>query len=530
MKTRAAAPLLSLIGVIASAAPAAGPSAAEEASSVKLERAYGLLKTGRLDEAAELLRGVARSDPSARQARMELAYLQLRRRRWPEAVALLGSLLDENPADMRLRMELGYARLALGDRAAAADEFALAAREPGEFQAQAQGALNSLAAESSEAAVVARSEALLNEGYADLRRADKPAAREKFLQALRSDPGRTLISKQLGYMSIADGDKAAAASRFEGVRRLAPDDHQTALELGYLYESLHDEAAAEKSFAAALPSPDPSIRAAARDSLDAVRGRGDPLYADVDAAAYGTSRFANKIVSIDARAGWKPDPAGPLAVYFAARYTQDSRSRGGEAPEIYSDDAVSFAPGLRFQPKGWNASLSAEWGGTVNLLRSRERPDKTQADGRAVLAGYRYWRGPRRTFADAGFNIGYYSRYRDNVIGQLLLRAGVKAWDNRSSQLTLYAPLSALKDANRDFYNNIVELGAGLEVQPSTKRNLKVRAEYLRGAYTGIEGRDPNPYGPRYDVLRVMLVYSAHFTRRRRPANFEPTRRRRFAW
>ncbi len=462
-----------------------------------------------------------------RGARVELAYLRLREKKWKESVALLGALLDEEPGDKRLRMELGYARYALGDPAAANDEFTLVAREPGEFQPQALEALKNIASEASQEL---RSDAYLDGAYDDLRRGDKAKARDKFQMALRANPGRTSIAKQLGYMSIAEGDMAGAAENFKGVRRLEPQDYKTALELGYIYDSLHDEAGAEKSFAAALPSRDPKIHAAAQEALESVRGRTDRLYLDVDAAGCVASRFANRIMSLDARAGWKLKPAGPLSAYLAARYTQDSRSRSGEAPEIYSDDAASLAPGLRLQPKGWNASLSAEWGGTVNLLRTRDHPDKTQTDGRVVLADYHQWQGLRRLFAEAGASVSYYSRYRDNVIGYLQLRGGVKILDDGASRVSLYAPLYALKDSNRDFYNNLVELGVGGEYQPSVKLNLKLRAEYLRGIYAGVQGRDPNPYGSHYDEVRVQLVYSGHFTRRPKPAAFEPTRRRRFNW
>ena len=85
-------------------------------------------------------------------------------------------------------------------------------------------------------------------------------------------------------------------------------------------------------------------------------------------------------------------------------------------------------------------------------------------------------------------------------------------------------------DSNRDFYNNIVEAGAGLEFQPLTTANFSVRAEYLRGWYAGIEGRDPKPYGPRYDEVRATVAYYAHFSRRPAAAGFEPTRRRRPVW
>ena len=525
MRILAASPSILLIFALLS--PSAG--AADGGAAAELDRAYGLLREGRDEEAAGILQDIPPEGDIGRRARLELAYLHLRRKRWKEAVALLGEQLDRTPDDPGLRLQLGYARLELGDRTAAADEFALAARAPGEHQEQARSALKALSEEPPSSAAV-RGESLLNRAYEDLRRDDPAAAREKFQTALREDPGRTLIVKQLGYMSAADGDMEQAAARLEGARRLEPGDHRTALELGYIYDSLHDEDAAERSFAAALASRDPRIRASARRALDGIRGRTDPLYLDIEASAVSSSRFANKILYAEARAGWKPVATGPFSVYAVARGSRDSRSHGGETPEIYSDDAVSLAPGLRLQPKGWNTSLTAEWGVTVNLIRSDERPDRAQTDGRVVLSDYRYWRGPRRLFADAGLAAGWYGRYRDNVIGSLRARAGLRLHPAASSSLTVYAPVNFHKDSNRDFYNNIVEAGAGLEFQPRTEVNLSVRGEYLRGWYAGIEGRDPNPYGPRYDEIRVSLVYHAHFSRRPQPAEFEPTRQRRFVW
>ena len=495
-----------------------------------MNKAYGLLKAERPESAAAAFEEILKTEPSNRQAELELVYIRIRLKRWKEAVVLLDTLLEDDPSDMRLRMERGYARLALGERAAAADEFALVARETGQFQAQAKEALKSLSADATPEGRAARCDALLNEGYDLLRRGEKAAARDKFRQALIEAPGRTEILKQLGYMSLADGDMVDAVKDLEGARLLAPFDYETALELGYIYDGLHDEAGAEKSFAAALPSDDPKIRAAAAASLSNIRGKKDPLYFDVYASPYDSTRFSDAIAYFEASAGYKPNPAGSFSFYLGTRYTQDSRSRSGAVPEIYSDNYASLEPGIRFQPAGFNANLTAEWGLSFNLLRSADHPDATEFDGRVVLADYHYWEGPRRLFADAGGSAGFYSRYRDNVIGYLQLRGGDKVWDDHSSQLSLYAPMNVYTDTNHDFYNNAVEIGAGLEFQPWTRVNLKLRAEYLHGTYMGISGRDPNPYGPHYDDVRLMLIYSGHFTRHPSPAEFQPTRAQEFRW
>ena len=527
------AALLILAAALASACAAHRPADAKaprETTYAKLERAYGLMQAEKPEEAAALLEEIRLADPKNRQARLELAYLRIRAKRWRQAVDLLTGLLDEEPGDARLRLELGYARQALGDRAAAGDEFELAGREPGEFQEQALEALKANEVSLSTAAIGVTVDSLLNGGYDDLKRGDVKAAREKFRLALRADPGKVEVAKQLGYMDAADGDLASAALDFAGASRLAPQDHRTALELGYIYDSLHQEAAAEKAFAAAAKTRDPETRADAERALKSIRARTGPFYLDVDGQAWYTTRFKNRIASVDALAGWRPSADGPWSLYVAARWTQDSRSHGGDAGDIFSDNALSVGPGVRWQPRGWNASVTAEIARSQNLIRGPERPDKSQTDGRVVAADYRYWSGPRNTFFDANGSLGWYGRYRDDFIGYLQLRAGVKAWDGARSQVSLYAPVYGLRDTNRDYYNNVVEYGGGVEVQPWTRLNLKFRAERLFGVYMGVQGRDPNPYGPRYADTRVIVVFSLHLAKARKPPEFEPMRRTRFLW
>jgi hypothetical protein len=160
-------------------------------------------------------------------------------------------------------------------------------------------------------------------------------------------------------------------------------------------------------------------------------------------------------------------------------------------------------------------------------MRTWEHPHATEIDYRVVLADYHYWDAhllgplgiltleqlrPRRAFSDISGTVGFYSRYCDNVIGDLTLREGFRIWDDGSSVLSAYWPIHVLKDTNRDFYNNLVEGGLGLELQPILRINLKLRAELIHGVYFGITGRDPNPYGPDYNDFRLTLLYSARFT------------------
>lgn len=449
---------------------------------------------------------------TAPQSRREAAYRHLAARRWDAALADLNALLDQDPSDMRLRMERGYARQAAGTPAAAADEFTLVARVEGPYQEQARGALAVLAAESAPGARESAVEALLNKGYDDLRRGDEGPARVKFSQVLLEEPGKTEVRKQLGYMSLADGDLVAAASQLEGVRRLAPLDHQTALELGYIYHSLHDRPRAVRSFTAALGSPDPAVRESAQSALRVVKQDDAPFYVDVYASPHQSARFRNRIVHLEAKGGYRPPGLRWASATLAARWDRDSRSRIGTVPEVYSDNVFSVAPGLRLQPEGVSAHLSLEYGAAFNLLRTAEHPRRVEPEGRAVLVDYRYWPGPWRSFFDLGGSVGYYSRHRDNLIAEAQARLGAKVFDSGSSQLTVYVPLRGVRDSNRDFYNNLAEFGLGGEVQPSTRLNLTLRGEVLRGVYAGLSGVDPNPYGARYRETRVLLVYAGHFS------------------
>lgn len=470
--------------------------------------------------------------------RLELAYQEMRRKGWKEAVRLLGTVIDEQPDDMRLRMERGYALYASGDLPAARDEFTAVAARGGEFETQAIEAAKAVEKENTDAALAARRDGILDRGYEALRRGENERARENFSSALAADPTRVDLHKQLGYMSIAEGDMDAAARSLESARRLQPRDYMTALELGYVYAGMNRRAGAEKAFRFALESPDPEIRRKAEAGLISMGAGAECPYLDVYASPFYEARFHNRIMLAEASLGCRPSAFVPLSGYFVGRFQRDTLSSGGETPDIYNDNVFSFGPGVRVQPRGMNASLSIEWNSDVNITRGSEHPRRSEFNGRAVLANYRYWEGffgVRPLFLDLGGSLGWYGRYRDNIIGYGQIRAGGKIWERWPARLNLYAPINAVKDSNRDFFNNLVEFGAGAELQLLGGVNLRLRAEILRGVYTGIEGRDPNSYGARYDDLRLTLLYFGHFSRRpkKNPAwndDPRPSRRREFKW
>jgi Flp pilus assembly protein TadD len=435
---------------------------------------------------------------------------------WREAIRQFDAALEGDPGNARLWMDLGYARQAAGELSAAADDFRIAVRLPGEHGPDAQAALDGVLAQMREPAHLY----LMDEGYDALRLGREDDARRSFEQALKREPRAVDIYKELGYLHMRGERYEQAIRRFEAVRRLQPRDNTTALEIGYLYDRVHDREKAAESFWAASKSQEPEIRDEAVLALYNI-GELDPKsYLDVFSSPFYSRRFENAIALAEAQAGFKPKESWPVSFYVAGRYTQDSRSHGGEMAEIYSDNAIQAGLGARLKAKGSNLSLSVEPGVALTLTKAEDEPRKSELMLRILLADYRYWNarwwGPlglatfglirtHRAFTDLDWSVGYYTRYENNVIGTLQIREGFRIWDG-ASLVAAYVFGEAIKDGNHDFYHNLVQGGVGTEIRPFRQENVRLRAEALRGMYFGIEGRDPNPYDRFFTDYRFMLI------------------------
>lgn len=496
-----------------------------------LDEAYALVRAGKTEEAIAAFLRVLEIDPENRTALLELGYLNARLGRWAEATKHLGAVSQREPGNRRLRLDLAYALQQAGEIEQAEKEFRAMAESPGEFQAEAERALEALrqiqarAGEEAVRARQARRDELLNRGYALLRQGDREGARQNFEAALAEDPENVTILKQLGYMDLEDGDFVGAARYFEAAWEHAPDDYSLALELGYIYARLGEMAKAESAFRGALPSPDPKISRAAGQALANVRAAQRVWFLDIYASPFYTTRFSNFIGFYEVQLHWRPRTDSPFTIYLGHRLTRDTRSEGGELPQIFSDNVALFGPGIRIQPPGWHLSFRAEVNVAVNLVRTPGRPN-SESDFRAILAYYRRWDGNwvgplggvtlgqisgERLFTDVDVSVGYYSRFDDNVIGYLQLREGLRLAEVGPSTLAGYWRLNLAKDTNKDFFNNLAEVGVGADLHPFRGSGVILRGEYLRGFYFGIEGPDPNPFGSTYDDFRFMLVFSRRF-------------------
>lgn len=497
-----------------------------------LDQAYALLQSGKFEEAVAAFQGVLEHDPENRTARLELAYLNGRLGRWTEAVKQFVVVVQKEPENLRLRMDYGYALEKAGTLEQSVREFQFVADHPGEFQSQAQAALEAVRAQLAAAASrenierVARRDAFLNRGYRRLREGDRAGARYAFEAALREDPSNSSILKQLGYLAIEAGHPELAVEKFAKAHELAPDDATVALQLGYLYDRLGQPEKAAESFESAAGSADAPTRRSAQTALRNIRAnQPGRVYLDVYAAPLYATRFDNGIAQFQAQLHWR-QPGWPVTLYLSTRITHDSRSRGGTLPAVFSDNVALLGTGISFRPRRTNLTFLAEANLAFNLTQTVSRNREVEPDYRVALYYYRRWDarlyGPvgavtlgrlhnERLFTDLDTSLGYYSRYHHNGIAYLQLREGMQLANWGTSRFYGYGKVNLAKDTNRDFFNNVGEFGAGLEFRPHANLNLGLRMEYLRGIYYGIEGKDPNPFRRQYNDFRVMLLFGRRF-------------------
>ncbi len=181
--------------------------------------------------------------------------------------------------------------------------------------------------------------------------------------------------------------------------------------------------------------------------------------------------------------------------------------------------------GLRGRLFKSNLTAYAEAGVAFNMVRSPLSNVKARSDYRAGIYYAKQWgkesetdklTAPMTLNGDVYFDTSYYSRFRNNVIGYLQVREGVRILQLRQTSLDAYVLLAAAKDTKRDFFNNLGEGGAGLRFTPRRSWGLSISTEYVRGAYFGIERLgEPNPYRPQYNDFRVSLVSGKFFLLRR---------------
>ena len=269
------------------------------------------------------------------------------------------------------------------------------------------------------------------------------------------------------------------------------------LELGYLRARRGERADARVAFTIAGSGSDSVVRAHAFAAADQLRAdeprepRDGVLFAEAYAAPFYQTRFTNVIAQAIVRAGMRTTAPGALTPYASLRVTRDSRSVGGVQPEIFSDNVVVPALGLRLQPFGGGLALYGEAGPALRLL-----DDGTRGARGDVRAGGWYfgaWRHGRASSyrpavpltmrAELYVDAAYYSRFDHDVIGYAQLRELVDVARTRAGGVELFARVGGVADSRRVSYNNTLEVGGGVGIAPGRARRLVVNLERVHGRY-----------------------------------------------
>jgi hypothetical protein len=359
---------------------------------------------------------------------------------------------------------------------------------------------------------------LMNEGYARI--SSEPArAIQLFLEVARIDPSNVSARRQLGYLLASAGKHEAALEEFGAAEALVSSD-SIQLQMAYsLFAIGEKERAKSLLFTLGTTSRYADIREASSDALNATLGYEDgPMaqWGHVYASPYYDSRWKSFFGFFSAHRGFYITSGKWLSGFGTLQLTGDTKTRGGTLPEIFSDNAVIAALGLRLKPLE-SLSLDVQQGIAYDLVQNGERK-RIRGDFRAIgvfgTGLYPDWpqdedaRFPFTPLFDCYSSIGYYSRF-DNVIGYLQMKGGVRCFEADGASIDAYARINAARDGNKEFYNNILEWGGGVRVTPLIGLGVFLDLEYLHGRYY-----DPGPDLPHdvgYDSFRAFLIFERQF-------------------
>jgi hypothetical protein len=323
-----------------------------------------------------------------------------------------------------------------------------------------------------------------------------------------------------GY-ALSESKPAEALVVFRQAFELVPSD-SLALQIAFLLNGLDRNQEALEAFMPLQFSPDPSIQEQARSAVyvldDMKRSARSPYWLRTSTAALYDSRFRDGILWLTLQGGRHLNESKTISATLTLGIDADTRSDGTRIiPEIFSDNYVLLAPGLRVLPfSGATLDVAA---GIAHDIKFMNRTSRTRGDVRAILSyglgSYPVVSFPDRLrlaysfFAEAGLSSGYYSRY-ENGITYVEMRGGMRFLEWGPSAFDGYLRLDLAADTKREFYNNYAEAGIGIRIIPHHAWSVSFAFEAKRGSYLG-GTRSQSPDGTSYGTFRTFLILDRFF-------------------
>jgi len=336
----------------------------------------------------------------------------------------------------------------------------------------------------------------------------------------------TYSLKESGYELQRKGDTRGAIRNFEQAVALSPDDYTAMRQIAWWYYALHDYPRSQEWFNRASGSPDPSQAEQAQTALRSVAREARPWFLNMYGVPLVTARYSDLISYGQIKLGYKAGTPLHIEPYLSLRVAQDTRTRGGSLPRIFTDNSAVFAVGMALHPLIPNLSFIGEAGNAVSMLQEPP-PDRGRAvpDYRGGIVYYGYWGAPldstdRRTpprftipagFREIYFDTEFYSRYGNDVIGYLQYKEGFRLPALGDLRTQVFWNLNLAKDSNSDYYNNALEFGPGLRFGFKGIPFPQIGVQLLRGVYLTQGHHIHNTGKPNYWDARVYLVLAHYF-------------------
>ena len=361
-------------------------------------------------------------------------------------------------------------------------------------------------------------------GYYAVKSKDPITAQRLIKKVINKHPNNLQALKEAGFLAIAQGHRIQAIDYFTRVYNLNHDPN-IAMQLAYLYEQMNNRMVAYHYFKLATHSSDKRLSLVAENALTTLVGQQtkflpSPYFAEIYFNPFYQSRFNLTVLPFYGRAGIEQQNSFRTKEYMFLRRTSDNRSANlGELSQLYEDDVEIIGVGAQITPFQRVPLVGYVETGAAYDLVYRQR-NRWRADLRTGLMYYRDFGTPpgyfetlkvsHNYYSDWYGEVTYFTRYNNNVIGVIRTHQGIRFLQYKSSMVNLYITARVIEDTQRQFFNNIAEVGPGISFVPSNRYNIQLRYEHIKGVYLPA-GASINPYGKYYQSDVVQLLFYMKF-------------------
>ncbi len=352
-----------------------------------------------------------------------------------------------------------------------------------------------------------------------------PQQAESILKQLaEKTPHDIKVWKSLTYLQIRMGKSEEALNSVRKAREVEPLDEQLALQEAYLLNQLHRNDEALVVFKSLEHSQNIETATKAKQAVNNLQSTSQstlaPYFADIYFSPSYEGRFDDGIFPLKLRFGRNFGDQQQAQVYGFTSITRDTQSKVGSNPEIvdkiFEDNAAVLGVGANYQPfQNIPARVYLEVGGSYDLIdRNRDKFRESIVGG---VTGYQEWQHDVKLcssqncpslYSDFYGNIATYSREDYDVLADLRLRSGLNLYQGQAGRVQAYGKLHTINDTDKQYYNNLAEIGPGIAWQPFQQYPVTLRVEQMYGKYvsgTPIDVKDT------YSNTRVELTFYKGF-------------------